>query len=45
VGVIVKAKSVGLVAAVSPILAKLRNAGLWLSDGLVEEVLRQAGES
>jgi len=45
VGVIVKAKNVGLVAAVSPILSKLRTAGLWLSDGLVEEVLRQAGES
>jgi predicted nucleic acid-binding protein len=30
--------------AVSPVLSQLREAGLWLSDTLVAEVLRQAGE-
>jgi predicted nucleic acid-binding protein len=44
VGVVVKAKHTGLLPAVSPILDALRQAGLWLSDGLVAEVLCQAGE-
>jgi predicted nucleic acid-binding protein len=42
--VIVKAKQVGLLTAVLPIISQLRKAGLWLSDSLVAEVLRQAGE-
>jgi predicted nucleic acid-binding protein len=45
VGVIVRAKRVGLVAAVSPIVSQLRKSGLWLSDSLIAEVLRQAGEA
>lgn len=44
VGIVVKAKQVGLLEAVSPIVSALREAGLWLSDSLVAEVLRQAGE-
>ncbi len=44
VGVIVKAKQSGLVAAVLPIIVALREAGLWLSDEVVTEVLLQAGE-
>jgi uncharacterized protein len=44
VGVIVKAKHAKLLNAVSPVLSALRDAGLWLSDALVNEVLRQAGE-
>jgi predicted nucleic acid-binding protein len=44
VGVIVKAKQSGLVAAVLPIIVALREAGLWLSDEVVTEVLHQAGE-
>jgi predicted nucleic acid-binding protein len=44
VGIIVKAKQVGLLPAASPLISALREAGLWLSDNLVAEVLRQAGE-
>lgn len=44
VGVIVKAKQTGLIPAVWPIVVALREAGLWLSDDVVAEVLRQAGE-
>lgn len=44
VGVIVKAKQSGLVAAVLPIIVALREAGLWLSDEVVTEVLHQADE-
>jgi predicted nucleic acid-binding protein len=43
-GVILRAKQRGLLDAVKPVVLALRNAGLWLSDSLVAEVLRQAGE-
>jgi predicted nucleic acid-binding protein len=45
VGVIVKAKQSGLLPTVAPILSALREAGLWLSDRLVTDVLQQAGEA
>jgi len=44
VGVIVKAKQSGIVSAVFPVIVALREAGLWLSNEVVTEVLRQAGE-
>ena len=44
VGVLVKAKQSGLLNAVLPVLSILRSAGLWLSDSLIAEVLRQSGE-
>jgi len=44
VGVIVRAKQAGLLTAVSPVISALREAGLWLSDELVAEVLHQARE-
>lgn len=44
VGIIVRAKQVGLLTAVSPVLSALQKAGLWLSDALVTQVLHQAGE-
>lgn len=44
VGVVVKAKQTGFVPAVKPIVLALRQSGLWLSDALIQEVLRQAGE-
>jgi len=43
-GVILRAKQRGLLDAVKPVVLALRNAGLWLSDSLVTEVLQQAGE-
>ncbi len=42
---VVKAKQMGMVTAVKPIIIALRKAGLWLSDDLVNEILQQAGES
>ena len=44
IGVIVKAKQAGLLPSVSAVIIALREGGLWLSDALVVEVLRQAGE-
>ena len=44
VGVVVKAKQAGLLPIVSPVLSALQEAGLWLSESLVAEVLCQAGE-
>ena len=45
IGVILRAKQRGLLDAVEPVVLALRSSGLWLSDLLVAEVLRQAGES
>jgi predicted nucleic acid-binding protein len=44
VGVVIKAKRSGLLPAVSPVISALRESGLWLSESLVTEVLRQTGE-
>jgi len=44
VGVVSKAKQAGYLADVKPIIAELRQAGLWLNDALVESVLAEAGE-
>lgn len=44
VGVLLKARECGLLDTVSPVLAALREAGLWLSDTLITAVLNQAGE-
>jgi len=44
-GVLVKAKQRGLLLSISPVVDALRDAGLWLSDALVAEVLRLADEA
>ena len=44
-GVVIKAKRLGLVPSVKPVVQDLQAAGLWLGDELVREILRQAGES
>ncbi len=43
-GLLLLAKRQGFVDAVGPLLAELRRHGYWLSDALVEQVQRQAGE-
>ncbi len=44
-GLLVQAKSAGLLAAVGPVLDALRgDAGFWISDSLRLQVLRLAGE-
>ena len=44
VGVILRAKERGLLSAVKPILGELRQNGFSISDGLLTEALRLAGE-
>lgn len=40
-----EAKSHGLVQSVRPILGRLRDSGLWVSEDVMTRVLRLAGES
>jgi len=44
VGVLLRAKREGVIAAIQPILAALQEAGFRMSDGLYAETLRLAGE-
>ncbi|MCI0391340.1 MAG: DUF3368 domain-containing protein [Acidobacteria bacterium] len=44
VGLIIFAKRRGLIAEVMPCVERLRDAGLWLSENLIEIVRRQVGE-
>ncbi|MBD2598513.1 DUF3368 domain-containing protein [Nostoc spongiaeforme FACHB-130] len=43
-GLLILAKRRGLIASISPRIRDLRDAGLWLSDTLVELLKQQAGE-
>jgi len=42
--VLLEAKSLGLTDKVSPLLFRLRDAGMWLSDDVLDRVLVLAGE-
>jgi hypothetical protein len=42
--VLVEAKRAGLIPLVAPLIEAIRNNGYWLSDHIVAEILRQAGE-
>lgn len=44
-GVLVKAKQLGYLSAVKPIIQILRYQGMWLTDKIVNDVLRLAGEA
>jgi uncharacterized protein len=39
-----EARKVGLISAVCPLIYQMRAHGYWLSDKIVEEILKQAGE-
>ena len=43
-GLILVAKRTGMIAEVRPVLARLKQAGLYVSDRLAEAALRAAGE-
>jgi len=43
-GLLLRAKAAGHVRHLLPLLAQLREGGFWLSDALVSETLRLAGE-
>lgn len=42
--VVVQAKRLGLICAAAPVVEQLQVAGLYMSDALVRDFLRQAGE-
>lgn len=44
-GVLLKAKQSGIISNVAPLLEALKNNGFYISDSIVEMVLKQAGES
>lgn len=44
VGVLIRAKEVGLVPAVCPLLDEIRHRGYWLSEALLETAAKLAGE-
>ena len=43
-GVLLKAKNLGHIEAVKPVLEKMQNAGFYISQDVVRIVLSQAGE-
>ena len=43
-GILVLAKKRGMITSVRQSLKKLQEAGFWISDTLVEEICREAGE-
>jgi predicted nucleic acid-binding protein len=44
-GILLQAKEQGYLEAVAPLINQLLDGGIHLSDAIVEEVLRLAGES
>jgi len=44
IGIIVLAQKKGIIRSVRETLGKLQNAGLWISDTLVNEICRKVGE-
>jgi predicted nucleic acid-binding protein len=43
-GILAEAKRRDLVPALAPLLFELKTCGVWLSDDLISQVLREAGE-
>ncbi|MEM6454324.1 MAG: DUF3368 domain-containing protein [Acidobacteriota bacterium] len=43
-GLLVKAKQQNLVPAIAPLIGAMRNAGIYISDGLVRKALRMSRE-
>ena len=43
-GVLVRAKRLGLVPAVRPLMAEMKQRGYFLSERLIEKACRQVGE-
>lgn len=44
-GVLVKAKQLGYLSSIAPVIDELYQRGMWLTDRIVEDVLRLAGET
>ena len=43
-GIVGRAKSMGRIAQAAPVIEHLRRTGLYVSDGLVQHLLREVGE-
>jgi uncharacterized protein len=43
-GVLIKAKKLGHLDAIAPIINQLRTQGMWLTDKIIGDMLRLAGE-
>lgn len=44
-GVLVKAKKLGYLSSIAPVIAMLKQQGMWLNDSIINDVLRLAEES
>lgn len=44
-GLVARAKRAGQIARAAPVIKRLRETGLYVSDDLVEQLLREVGES
>lgn len=43
-GVLVKAKKLGYLSSIAPIIDELRHLGMWLNDRIVGDILQSAEE-
>jgi uncharacterized protein len=43
-GVLIKAKKLGHLDAIAPIINQLRTQGMWLTDKIIGDILQSAGE-
>jgi predicted nucleic acid-binding protein len=43
-GVLIKAKNVGLIKALRPLLYELTEKNVWISEKLIEDILKKVGE-
>ena len=44
IGVLIKAKSKGIISELKPLLIELTSKDVWISDKLISEILSQIGE-
>jgi len=44
IGILIRAKQIGLIRQIKPLLIELTEKGVWISDKLISEVCKKAGE-
>ena len=45
IGILIKAKKLGLISELKPLIFELREKGVWLSDSLIERILELTNET
>ena len=45
IGILIKAKKLGLITELKPLIFELREKGVWLSDSLIERILELTNET